>query len=1428
MLVTVPSLRVVVFMDATRNVLLGLAVILVISVVAPHADAMPAPATPQGGPDTSAQRYRWVDSTAPGCKAPSLIGSGIPAVGSAAAPAKGCPLGWDEVSISWCPGCSRIYMGSCCTTGMGWYAADDYYTPYYIGSYFPFTYYGTTHGGGFCCPVSSYVEVNANGFIRFPSTATYSGEGNPSRTPQQMPTAGSETGGVNSAPENMIAAYWTNLYEGLGYYTNSLCPGDPYDQGVYFGVYGSAPNRYMVFEWKDVRVSTGAYSGSPGSAATAFCGLPHKFATFEIKLYETTGNIDVIYPDNSKCSAYAPSSQPGCVDNNGQQVSLGIDNSGGTIGLNYDYDTAASLGDRSIRYYMSHNAMAQPKSLSLNEDCYFTANWPATPCAAPGTPLATALTTVGSDPDYGDTVTFSIVTPPAHGVLTSTVPSTTPATCSSTSCNPATCDQGTCTYSPYPNFNGPDPFTYRTASSDGSTSAPATVTMTVFAINDRPAAQSLSYDVGANEFIYATPPVGVLATVQDAEYAPLRNTFGTSPPSAGSMTEGGVTETFKAWRTSSCSNFGGPGWNPTKGTVNFFNNDGSFQYTPNPGIGASSSLPGGVLDTFQYCVADYNSGSGALLSYGFTSTVTIHIGVWPGTFVAHADALTIGEDGALTATGPIAPAANDVTAGCSSGLQYQLLAGSGPFNQVAGSFVWNAAAGSFTYTPQANWSGIDGFWYSLFCGATGTSSNTVSVRITVSPLNDQPTWTSWSTGGDNILEDGGVSGPMTPPPYFRSVPNFISGISPGGGADELTQQLRIVIVSQTNTGMFNSNVLCPTDYDFSVITCPTPVPGPYFLLSGPAGAQTATMYYTTKPDANGVDTVCWLLADNGGTLNGGVDKNPNPPLAPNCFNIIISAVPDAPRATTDVYTIYKNHELYAPAAATTFPVAMPAVNTLMAGAFPDYDPDGQPIKAYLGAAPYVKIWYVSDDGSFHYTPKANYVGLDYFKYYVKDSDNMVSAMAVVTVNIQNNNPPTAAFAASATSATQGDTLAFSSACKDADTIPGNPASDHVVMWLWDFGDGFTSTDTSPTHQFLAAGIYTVTLTCYDTRGDFGQASVQVTVGYPVGGLVANQADQYDTGPVAYAGENQNVPEGALVHLHGVATGGFAGASYVYAWTQISGPNIVLQQATTADPVFEAPTYQGAGPQAVVLQIVASDGSAGSVPSLVQITVHSTNHAPVADAGKDQRVLQGTTATLDGSGSSDADNDALQFEWTQLGGVHVCLEAPIGGCDAQPARTSMRNPSFTVPTYDGVPLTFQLVASDGQARTSALVTILATPPDTAAAGFTYDVTRTASGSHVVFHPNVSGSAYVWDFGDGQGSSAEASPSYDYQHAGTYTVKMSVIDGSGGAQAFVKPLTVSAVDHSRVPASQVTKHSPGAGLLELVVLAGCALVALRRRP
>ena len=73
--------------------------------------------------------------------------------------------------------------------------------------------------------------------------------------------------------------------------------------------------------------------------------------------------------------------------------------------------------------------------------------------------------------------------------------------------------------------------------------------------------------------------------------------------------------------------------------------------------------------------------------------------------------------------------------------------------------------------------------------------------------------------------------------------------------------------------------------------------------------------------------------------------------------------------------------------------------------------------------------------------------------------------------IPTNGPPTVV-ANGPYTGVEGSPVSFSS----AGTVDGE---NDALTYLWDFGDGFTSTSQNPTHTYLDNGVYPVTLTVTD-------------------------------------------------------------------------------------------------------------------------------------------------------------------------------------------------------------------------------------------------------------------------------------------------------------------------------------------------------------
>jgi dipeptidyl aminopeptidase/acylaminoacyl peptidase len=105
-----------------------------------------------------------------------------------------------------------------------------------------------------------------------------------------------------------------------------------------------------------------------------------------------------------------------------------------------------------------------------------------------------------------------------------------------------------------------------------------------------------------------------------------------------------------------------------------------------------------------------------------------------------------------------------------------------------------------------------------------------------------------------------------------------------------------------------------------------------------------------------------------------------------------------------------------------------------------------------------------------------------------------------------------------------------------------------------------------------------------------------------------------------------------------------GASLSYRWR---GAQVgLLSDSTSKEPTF-VPAREGS----YAFELVVWDADPQeSPPARVEIRVQSANQVPVADAGADAQGVTEVEISLDGSGSSDADQgDQLNYAWTSLDG-----------------------------------------------------------------------------------------------------------------------------------------------------------------------------------
>jgi len=203
-------------------------------------------------------------------------------------------------------------------------------------------------------------------------------------------------------------------------------------------------------------------------------------------------------------------------------------------------------------------------------------------------------------------------------------------------------------------------------------------------------------------------------------------------------------------------------------------------------------------------------------------------------------------------------------------------------------------------------------------------------------------------------------------------------------------------------------------------------------------------------------------------------------------------------------------------------------------------------------------------------------------------------------------------------------------------------------------------------------------------------------------------------PTARAGPDQTVSEGDTVVLDGSGSHSADGDPITYRWLKILGPMVDLDLTDPSRPTFEAPLVP-AGGATLTFQLIVDDNGLSSEPDTVDVTVRNVNHAPVAIAGDDQSVREGSPVTLDGGQSYDTDGETRTFSWEQIGGSAVTLSDPTSAA-----------PAFTAPPVGpaGETLRFRLTVSDGTDSSSDEVVIhvgnennpptanpIATPPTT---------------------------------------------------------------------------------------------------------------------
>ncbi len=465
---------------------------------------------------------------------------------------------------------------------------------------------------------------------------------------------------------------------------------------------------------------------------------------------------------------------------------------------------------------------------------------------------------------------------------------------------------------------------------------------------------------------------------------------------------------------------------------------------------------------------------------------------------------------------------------------------------------------------------------------------------------------------------------------------------------------------------------------------------------------------------------------------------------------------------------------------------------------------------------------------------------------VTDNDG-VAATASQTVTVANVGP-TATFTYWPAEPTTGDVVAFIDNSTDVDGS--------IVSWNWDFGDGTTSTDRHPTHQYADDGSYLVVLTVQDDD----DAVQSATRGISVTNLP----------PVAAFSYSPDTPAtGALVTFADASTDA---DGLVVSWHWDFG------DGTTSNDVNPSHRYADDGTYMVTLTVTDDDGASTQLTQAIVVR----NVEPVAGftmtpaAPTTQDIIQFTDTSTDSDGYVAAwhwdfgdgttsterhpthrypddgayavtlvvtDDDGARDDWARQ--VTVANVPPVALFSYAPAEpTTLDDVRFSESSsdVDGVVVSWAWDFGDGTTSNdrapvhrfpddghyTVTLTVTDDDGDTGTMSLQVMVTNvlpTAAFSHSPLEPQTSEAvqftdasndvdgtivSWSWDMGDGT-TSTQRNPVHHYAATGTYTAVLTVTDDDGG-QA-VASTDILVVDPPSAPSGLSARPGPGLGDIEL---------------
>jgi hypothetical protein len=321
---------------------------------------------------------------------------------------------------------------------------------------------------------------------------------------------------------------------------------------------------------------------------------------------------------------------------------------------------------------------------------------------------------------------------------------------------------------------------------------------------------------------------------------------------------------------------------------------------------------------------------------------------------------------------------------------------------------------------------------------------------------------------------------------------------------------------------------------------------------------------------------------------------------------------------------------------------------------------------------------------------------------------------------------------------------------------------------------------------LVEGTYEFRLQVKDNDGALSNDTVKIIV------LPApNETPASDAGPDVQV----QLPD-PNIQLDGTDSYDPDGTLAAYKWEQVSGPNT----ATIANSSSATTTVAGVveGTYTFRLTVTDNDGTrASDVMNIMVLAAPIPNVVPVSKAGSDIDItLPQSSVELDGSKSSDADGNIVQYTWVKMSG-------PAGGSISDPSSaitdvTALQEGEYiyrlTVQDDDGE-------ETSDQVKVTVHAAVITNARPVANAGSDIQIMLPDATAHLDGTKSSDGDgsivSYTWVKVSGPGgvtitNSSEATPTVVGVEEGEYVFRLTVKDNDGDEASDDVKVTVKAAE------------------------------------